>query len=749
MSMQPLNMEFNTFVGGLLTEANPINYPVGYTLDEQNFILERNGTRRRRPGTTFEATAQDFDDIIDANFSDTSYEYKGFYYWKDASKNANNTDILVLYYLGKDNLNRVVNSHLAFFDAGAASISSAYLGKYTVQPLSGLPDGTVLSSISSFNNHLVIAATTSAFVGPAMPCISVLTYEAPGTFSRKIYKVITVRDLHGTAYTSVTTRPSSTTENHTYNLKVRGWTTAQIASFYTAAGSLYPALSDNPNYGNTVLSGFDPAQVLNALPGSTDAARGAILTNPWDITYDGYSTHSGGTSPDLPGSYVGDTGTVVDMTTFGGRLLYLCDASSYPRNGSAFLAYSQVGDIENCYKCYQENDPTSDLAPDLLDSDGGVINLSDIGTPLRTPTGRSRQLIFGSEGVFELVSANDVFTPLSIGVRKVTNNSSMHTYETISSYSYIVPGYLTTRKLICNNIITVGDTFYYFSDAGIIKLAVDPNLGQYVEENLSANRIQTLYTEIPEDSRKTAKGVYLPEENIIMWFYASTPGHYDNALVYDIILGSFSKFKYFRDPIRGIQDIFVLPSSMQAYNTSDILKRLRFIAETPSKGTTIFYHTTDHFVDWNTVNAPGGIIQDGGSTHAFMQTGYINGGDSQRMKQCQYIIPSFLRTEDGFYDDGTGNLIALKPSGCEITAYWDFADTTTYNSLNPPFEAYRYNREYIPSGGSDLFKYGQSVITTKNRLTGRGRGLSLRFSASNGDCRLLGWGLGFESNTKV
>ena len=50
MASQDINTEFNTFVGGILTEANPINYPKGFTLDEQNFILERDGTRRRRRG---------------------------------------------------------------------------------------------------------------------------------------------------------------------------------------------------------------------------------------------------------------------------------------------------------------------------------------------------------------------------------------------------------------------------------------------------------------------------------------------------------------------------------------------------------------------------------------------------------------------------------------------------------------------------------------------------------------------------
>ena len=145
-----------------------------------------------------------------------------------------------------------------------------------------------------------------------------------------------------------------------------------------------------------------------------------------------------------------------------------------------------------------------------------------------------------------------------------------------------------------------------------------------------------------------------------------------------------------------------------------------------------------------------GVPEGGNDAAAFMETGYINAGDSQRRKQANYIIPSFIRTEDGFTDDGGGNLTPTNESSCTIQARWDYADTDAGNLFGDSFEAYRYNRLFIPSGPADTFDYGQSVITTKNKLRGRGRALTLRFSTSaSKDCRLLGWGLGFEIETKV
>ncbi len=49
------NIELNTFVSGLVTEASPLNFPPNASLDEQNFILNRDGSRSRRLGLDLES----------------------------------------------------------------------------------------------------------------------------------------------------------------------------------------------------------------------------------------------------------------------------------------------------------------------------------------------------------------------------------------------------------------------------------------------------------------------------------------------------------------------------------------------------------------------------------------------------------------------------------------------------------------------------------------------------------------------
>ena len=60
MTRTTLAAELNTFVKGLITEATPLTFPANASLDEDNFVLNRQGSRQRRFGMNFE---EDFLDI--------------------------------------------------------------------------------------------------------------------------------------------------------------------------------------------------------------------------------------------------------------------------------------------------------------------------------------------------------------------------------------------------------------------------------------------------------------------------------------------------------------------------------------------------------------------------------------------------------------------------------------------------------------------------------------------------------------
>src|SRR4030066_994020 len=46
--------QINAFVKGLITEASPLTFPENASLDEENFDLDLNGSRKRRLGVDYE-----------------------------------------------------------------------------------------------------------------------------------------------------------------------------------------------------------------------------------------------------------------------------------------------------------------------------------------------------------------------------------------------------------------------------------------------------------------------------------------------------------------------------------------------------------------------------------------------------------------------------------------------------------------------------------------------------------------------
>ena len=105
---------------------------------------------------------------------------------------------------------------------------------------------------------------------------------------------------------------------------------------------------------------------------------------------------------------------------------------------------------------------------------------------------------------------------------------------------------------------------------------------------------------------------------------------------------------------------------------------------------------------------------------------------------------------NGYELDGSGNLIHTNPSGCQLQARWGWSDSVNSGRWGNSQQIYRFTRNYIPSGVSDTFDYGFSVITTKTKLRGKGKSLSLHFESETGkDMQLLGWSIPFTGNTEV
>ena len=147
------------------------------------------------------------------------------------------------------------------------------------------------------------------------------------------------------------------------------------------------------------------------------------------------------------------------------------------------------------------------------------------------------------------------------------------------------------------------------------------------------------------------------------------------------------------------------------------------------------------FRDWDTILYPV-LLADlwwyGFSYTSYMITGYNLTGDMARQGQSIYL-QTFCRRTENYYTWSSTEFD--RPSACWVSSRWEWNEDNTQGKWGSEFNAYRFTKPTPTSTNyGDPFTYGDTVITTKNKLRGRGHALAIMFDAElNKDLRLLGW----------
>jgi hypothetical protein len=176
----------------------------------------------------------------------------------------------------------------------------------------------------------------------------------------------------------------------------------------------------------------------------------------------------------------------------------------------------------------------------------------------------------------------------------------------------------------------------------------------------------------------------------------------------------------------------VLKDSNSTINLSNAQFLTLSSAESTSNGLFTFSSFTDN------VN-----FKDFGKDYTgYVEFGFDAAGNIMKDSlKAPVIISHMQRTEDGFEIDpddiSNQDLILSNRSSCFLSYGWDWS--TNYKNK---FQIYRFKRNYVPSGSSDPFDYGVDVITTRNRIRGKGHSLGIKLESEAGkDCRVLGLGI--------
>jgi len=385
-----------------------------------------------------------------------------------------------------------------------------------------------------------------------------------------------------------------------------------------------------------------------------------------------------------------------------GRFFYAVDSMVY---------FTQVLETDNdAGRCYQQNDPTSSEFPDLLDTDGGVIELEDTQRIKAMQSYSSGVLIFAGNGVWYIYNPDGGFKATSFNVEKITERG------------------IDSSK----SIVVADNSVYYFSNNGIMQLSVNQFKGvdavDITETTIRSYYLSTLAGE-------GAQGVYNSGTKQCEWWLPKTQGE---GLVLDTTIGAFypqkqSSASYkLRMPFT-IANALYYPNSLQ----------------------------TDTNVTYSFSSRGNRVFKDFGTDQkAYLVTGYETLGKFSNKKAVSQAKVFFRKTETTITGYGTDSYVFDYPSGCLFQARWDFDKSAAYGKytgvLNnvgrgQAMQLYKpMQRGFIPDAYPYVFDTGESLISKKFNIRGNGDAVQFVFQAEpEKDMQLLGYSVGYTMRGRM
>lgn len=743
---------YNSFTKGIITEAGPLTYPENASLDEQNFILNRDGSRQKRLGMDYE------DNYVlkstDFGTSQVEKSLVSFHRW-DYPKGNLQVSLGIV---------RIYNS-LWFINLLNTSPSTEFKNSGNPLVLSSLINGRI--DTAYINNDLVI-------VGEDLPYPIKLIYnETTDTVTTETL-YLKIRDFFGIDDgLDISTRPTTLSNEHHYNLKNQGWSNnIQVKNYSSGDGAgagaaiqytreeegFYPSNADiwyygrheNPN--KNTFGYYVPNELKKESLNNSQAPKGSFII---DFKNRGASrATASGVSITLADT---ELGNLTCVCAFAGRLFYSGISSSIvsgDKNSPNYSGYvfftPTLFNNKKLDQCYQEADPSGEKVSDLIATDGGAIVIPEMIKVVKMVALNDAIIIFAENGVWGIFGGESGFKASEYQIKKLSDSGTS----------------------FATSIILAEGSIYYWNNNGIFVLGIDPASGALSTSNLSLMAIQSLYNEYSQPAKENTIGIYEERNSRIRWLLNTSAGYdgisyrnkYDTELIYDIALNAFYPFKvninsstfpylaaHMNKPsyslanatetvvVNGVSvevnavsvEQTVLVASPETFNPSYIVLK-------NNSGTfyfTIGKYKNTTFKDWVTHNTVG---QD---YDCYLVTGYEIFKDAMRKKQVPYLYVYCYQTEDGYTTSGT-DLILKNQSSCLVQAQWNWTNSSASNRWGTQFQAYRHLRNWTPVDVNDQFLNGEEVIVTRNKLRGVGKSLSLYISAEAGkNLHLIGWAL--------
>jgi hypothetical protein len=710
----------NTFNKGLLTEFSELNFPEEASVDELNCTLRKAGNRSKRLGIEFES----------GNQLSTDTFLEGILYGTETWYNVgeeSDVEFLVVQ-AGSDLLFYKKNNGAFSSEPVDTSYVSGTVYKVdlnTYKTPSGSPSQSHVD-VASIKGRLVV-------VSPQINPFYIERNTVDGTFTETLIN-FRVRDFsYQTDRQELTDPDVSADDNRKYDTQNCGWVGtlgAAALTAYEGANSQYPPLT-HPWYSGKDGSGnFSVAEWEKVYSGNSLIVNGHFVLDLFDKDR---KTASGLTN--VENETISARFKTVE--SFAGRVFFSgVDSRIY---------FSRIlEDFTDIGELYQVNDPTSEEISDLLDTDGGYVEITEANNIKRLHAFGSSMLVFADNGVWRISGVDGVFRATEFSVFKVTNEG------------------LAQRKSFASGANAVP---FWWSYTGIHTLQVTDD-GGIVEVNISEDTIQSYWDNITGTTRSSVQAEYDASNNTVLWFYpeAGEAIEYklNRILILDTSIGAFYPWKisdaaadspyvvgagFFNSRGSAQVEFNVIDedgnqvvdgsgNNVTAFLEAGVISssEVKLLTVDAATDKLTFSTFTDlDFLDWGSANY-----------EAYAEAAYNFVGDLGRRKTSPYITVFMRMTETGWEASGNG-YTPVRNSSLKVSAYWDFRNTIS----SVKQEAYRFKYPLVvDTGDLDTWTYPQDVMMTRLKLRGRGRVMRLRFEGSQGkDFNLLGWETLNESNT--
>lgn len=707
----------NNFIRGLITEATELNFPQNACTSTENCVFEQKGTVRRRLGFEFEEnhTTQ----VINRQDS----VIKSFL-WKDVLGDGTQTFVVV-----QD------GNTLRFYDTkgGVTDAISDSLLLDTVDLTTFSPAGSEEPKTNEceFAEGLGFLFVTHPNLEPFY-----VQYNASTTLFTETQITIQERDFEGLDDTfEISFRPTGTyasqSANYRYNMDNQGWyfdNRSAIASWDTARTDL-PSSSDIWWFFKNANDDFDTTLIDKRVLGNTRAPKGHFLLNVFNKDR---STESG-----IAGITTESTGANRFSTNafFAGRVWY---SGLQSGANSSKLWFSQI--IENdrqIGRCYQANDPTSEQTFDLLDSDGGVIQIPDAGNIIKLFALRSALLVFSANGIWAISGS--------------TNNFGQST--AFKATDFVVSKISSIPTLSATSFVDVEGFPVWWNSDGIYTLT-EGQAGGFQVNSLTDDTIREFFLAIPLFSKQRARGAYNSIEKKVHWLYRTTQAldaleshNFDGVLTFNTITAAFSPWVLNQSNQVQLNDVLVLEVPTSPFTTElvtdnslaqvtnnagdpVIITVAGNLIQTPVfKYLVSYLDGNDHrltfaeerdvsYKDWSQLEAGVGIDYS-----SFFKTGYLLDGQALRFFQPNYVIV-FLETE----------LL----SSCLMQGVFDYSSSGASGKESVRQQIYNSSTQ------------NKDVNFRRLKIRGKGRSLQLNFESTEGDpFNIIGWSLYNTQNAGI